>query len=81
MLQIHDTMKGDITYQNTVPANEFSFPSGSSWIVMTDKVSHAALSGQFILEQTFYLPVEAMQKPDQSPLRILEKIVGRPLVA
>ena len=81
MLQIHDTMKGDIAYQQMVPTQEFSFPSGSSWIVMTDKVSHAALAGQFILEQTFYLPVEAMQQPDQSPLRILEKMARRPLVS
>lgn len=81
MLQIHDTMKGDIAYQQTISAQEFSFPSGSSWIVMTDKVSHAALSGQFILEQTFYLPVEAMQQPDQAPLRILEKMAGKSLVS
>lgn len=81
MLQIHDTMKGDVTYQQNVSAQEFSFPSGSSWIVMTDKVSHAALAGQFILEQTFYLPVEAMHQPDQAPLRILEKMAGKSLIS
>lgn len=81
MLQIHDAMKGNMSYQKTVPQREISFPSGSTWIVMTDKVSHAVLSGQFLLEQTFYLPVESMQRPEQSPLRILEQMVGKRLVA
>src|SRR6185369_5704300 len=66
MLQIHNTMKGDVNYQNTVPQQELVLPSNSTWIVMTDKASHAAISGQFMLEQTLYLPVDAMQAPEQS---------------
>lgn len=80
MLQIHDTMKKDMAYQTTALQREVSLPSGSAWIAMTDQVSHAALAGQFLLEQTFYLPVEAMKSPDQSPLRILERLVGKKLV-
>jgi hypothetical protein len=37
------------------------------------------LSGQFAFEQTFYLPVEAMRDPERSPLRVLERLVGKSL--
>jgi len=43
-------------------------------------VSHAATQGQYQLEQTFMLPVEAMLEPERSPLRVLERIKGRALV-
>ncbi|CCD29910.1 conserved hypothetical protein [Candidatus Glomeribacter gigasporarum BEG34] len=76
MLQLHDLMKRDNAYQQNVRATEIRFPAGSSWIVQTDHVSHAALSGQYLLEQTFYLPVEAMACPEKSPLRILEHLRG-----
>jgi len=68
MLQLHDGMKRDHVYQQNVAKTEFHFPAQSSWIVFTDQVSHAALNGQFLLEQTFYLPVEAMHNPSLSPL-------------
>ena len=67
-LHLHDKMKLSDHYQQTVAKERFDFPAGSTWIVFTDQVSHAALSGQFLLEQTFYLPVEAMAKPSLSPL-------------
>lgn len=80
MLQLHDYMKGDLTYQKTVAQQELRFPPGSSWIVQTDHVSHAAMSGQHVLEQTFYLPINAMQNPVHSPLRVLEKYLQKTLV-
>src|SRR5206468_11945641 len=48
MLHIHDRMKSDDVYQGRVAQNEFSFPPGSTWIVYTDKVSHAAMTGQHV---------------------------------
>lgn len=80
MLQIHNKMKSDLHYQKNVPQEIISFPAGSTWIVQTDSVSHAALSGQFMLEQTFYLPVNAMQNESRSPLRILEALAQKPLL-
>jgi hypothetical protein len=80
MLNMHDNMKADEEYQINAPQEEIRFPAGSSWIVQTDDVSHAAMSGQFLLEQTFYLPVKAMRNEAQSPLRILEKLLNRQLV-
>ena len=70
MLQIHNSMKQDVNYQRSVVQTEVSFPGLSTWIVMTDKVSHAALAGQFLLEQTFYLSPDAMKQPSLSPLYI-----------
>jgi len=80
MLRIHDQMKADLDYQKNVSQNEIHFASGSSWVVQTDHVSHAAMAGQHMLEQTFYLPVDAMINPALSPLRILEKLRGKSLL-
>lgn len=80
MLQMHDNMKADLHYQQDAEQREVRFPSGSTWIVQTDHVSHAAMKGQHLLEQTFYLPVNAMENPGLSPLRVLERMLGRELV-
>jgi hypothetical protein len=80
MLGLHDKAKLDGAYQQSAPRRRVSFPAGASWIVFTDSVVHAALAGRYALEQTFYLPVEAMADPSPSPLRILERLTGRRLV-
>lgn len=73
MLYLHDKMKLDDNYQKEVPKTQINFPAHSSWIVFTDQVSHAALSGQHLLEQTFYLPVDNMVNPDYAPLKQWQK--------
>jgi hypothetical protein len=80
MLKMHNLMKADEEYQKSAPQQEVHFPPGSTWVVQTDDVSHAAMQGQYVLEQTFYLPVKAMKDEAKSPLRILEKILNQPLV-
>lgn len=80
MLQLHDLMKADTTYQNDAPQTAFDFPAGSTWVAFTDQVSHAAMAGQYQLEQTFLLPVDAMRAPERSPLRVLERLTGHALV-
>ena len=79
MLGLHDQAKLDDDYQRTSPKTRFEFPAQSTWLVFTDRVMHAALSGQFLLEQTFYLPVAAMQDQSFAPLRILEQLYQREL--
>lgn len=74
MLKLHDTMKLDDNYQSKLDKKRFDFPATSTWMVFTDLVSHAALSGQFLLEQTFYLPIDKMQNMQSSPLQQLKKI-------
>ena len=70
----------DKEYQRTAPRRVMEFPVGSSWIAITDLVLHGAISGQHSLDQTFYLPVDAMKDPSRSSLRILERLVGEALV-
>lgn len=73
MLNLHDQMKLNDTYRQTLKKQRFDFPAQSTWLVFTDQVSHAALGGQHLLEQTFYLPVSAMKNPEHSPLKQFEK--------
>jgi hypothetical protein len=80
MLAIHDGAKLDPAYQFAAPTRDILFPAGASWIVYTDSVVHAAMAGRHALEQTFYLPLEAMAEPAAAPARILERIIGRALV-
>lgn len=72
-LHLHDKMKLNEGYQQSVNKQRVEFPANSTWIVFTDQVSHAALSGQFLLEQTFYLPVNAMVTPNKAPLHYWQK--------
>lgn len=80
MHHLHNAMKKDMDYQKNANQEEFFFTPGSTWLVYSDQASHAAMSGQYLLEQTFYLPVTAMRNENSTPLRILEKAVGQPLV-
>jgi hypothetical protein len=80
MLGIHDGMKADQGYQSQVSQTQLAIPPGTTWACYTDSVSHAAMSGQFAFEQTFYLPVSAMKNRERSPLRVLERLLGRKLV-
>jgi 3-deoxy-D-manno-octulosonic acid hydroxylase-like protein len=80
MLQLHDLMKADLDYQSRVAQTAVDFPAGSTWIAFTDAVSHAAMAGQYQLEQTLLLPVDAMLLPAHSPLKVLERLKGRHLV-
>jgi hypothetical protein len=77
MLQLHDHMKADVQYQADCPQTKFDFPSGSTWVAFTDQVSHAAMAGQYQLEQTLLVPIDAMQEEWRSPLRVLERLKGR----
>jgi hypothetical protein len=79
MLQLHDRMKADDVFQRESPQSRVDLPAGSTWLAFTDQVSHAATSGQYQLEQTFLLPVDAMSEPERSPLRVLERLKGRTL--
>lgn len=80
MLQLHDHGKLSETYQRESPRTRIDFPAGSTWICFTDQVLHAALGGQYMLEQTFFLPPTAMRHPERSPLRTLERLTGRSLL-
>jgi len=80
MLQLHDRMKADERFQKESAQSRLDLPAGSTWLAFTDQVSHAATQGQYQLEQTFLLPVDAMVDEQRSPLRILERLKRRRLV-
>jgi hypothetical protein len=80
MLQLHDHVKADLDYQANCRQLHIDFAPGTTWVVFSDQVLHAAMSGQFLMEQTFHLPVTGLVHPELSPLRVLEKIKRRALV-
>jgi hypothetical protein len=80
MLKMHNFLKENEEFQKNCPKDHWEFPPRSCWIVFTDQVSHAALSGQYALEQTFLIPENALLFPDRSPVSILERLSGRNMV-
>jgi len=81
MLQLHDRMKGDEAYQRGGAWTEVDFLPGSTWICFSDQVAHAAMRGQFMLEQTWQVPLRAMARPELAPVRVLERLARRQLLA
>jgi hypothetical protein len=81
MLHFHDFLKEHDEYQQKWPKTRIEFPPNSTWMVYTDTVPHAVLSGQFALEQTFIIPVEANVTPQSAPIKILEEMCGKKLSA
>jgi hypothetical protein len=80
MLQLHDRMKEDADFQQYSPQTNVDFPAATTWMAFTDQVSHAAMAGQYQLEQTFLISVSTLRFPERSPLRVLERLNGRVLV-
>jgi hypothetical protein len=80
MLSLHDAAKLDAAFQQNSPHQAVAFPPGCCWLVFTDQVLHAALGGEFALEQTFHLDVSEMAEPDRAPIKVLERLSGRLLV-
>ncbi len=79
MLSLHDAGKLDDDFQQNSPRERIDFPAGTCWLVFTDQVLHAALGGEFALEQTFHLDVAEMAEPERAPIKILERLSGRSL--
>ena len=77
MLRFHHFLKENARYQADCRKIETSFPAGSGWMVFTDAVSHAVLSGCYALEQTFIVPRECLAVPLKAPVSILESLSGR----
>ncbi len=79
MLQLHDRAKADAGFQKDSPQAKVSFAPGTTWVVYSDQVPHAAMGGQHMLEQTFYLDAMHQQRPETSPRSTLERLMGREL--
>ncbi|HET6883342.1 MAG TPA: Kdo hydroxylase family protein, partial [Pirellulales bacterium] len=73
MRGIHQLMKENVQFQSSCRKQHSHFPPGSAWLVFTDSVPHAVVSGQYALEQTVIVPRSAMRSPDKSPAAVLER--------
>ena len=81
MLKFHDYLKENAGFQKSDAKLTLEFPPVSTWLVYTDGVAHAAMSGQYAVEQTVLIPADALVAPEHAPFRILEAMAGRPLVS
>lgn len=81
MLGFHDYLKENAAFQKECRKTRLEFPPLSTWLVFTDGVAHAAMSGQYAIEQTLLIPPEALVSPEHAPYRILEAIAGQSLVS
>ena len=79
MLGLHDRAKADLAYQRDCAQETVHFAPGTTWLCFSDQVMHAAVSGQYMLEQTINLPLSALYEPARAPLAILERLTGRAL--
>ncbi len=80
MLQLHDRAKADLEWQRSCPQQAVDFWPGSTWVVFSDQVLHAAMGGQFMMEQTFTLAAADLLHPELGPLAVLQSLTGRTLV-
>ena len=81
MLGFHDYLKENDDYQKSCPKYRFEFPPNSTWMVFTDVVPHAVLSGQHALEQTIIVNKDNLLSRENAPISILESICHRELAA
>jgi hypothetical protein len=80
MLGLHDQAKRDDAFQKASLHEAIDFPPGCCWLVFTDQVLHAALGGEFALEQTFHFGIDQLAEPERAPVKVLERLSGKPLV-
>jgi len=74
MRRLHNFMKDDPGFRDGHDGyQQISFPPFSAWAVLTDGVSHACLSGQHALVDTFLIALESCHRPEQSPYQVLQR--------
>jgi 3-deoxy-D-manno-oct-2-ulosonic acid (Kdo) hydroxylase len=79
MLGFHDYLKFNGEYQESCAKYRFEFPPDSTWMVFTDVVPHAVLSGRYALEQTVIVRRDTLAQRENAPVEILQRLCGRPL--
>jgi hypothetical protein len=72
MRRFHNYMKDTPAFQaHDADYREIRFPPGSAWMVFTDTASHASVSGQHALVNTFIVRLARCRLPESAPLNIL----------
>jgi hypothetical protein len=81
MLHFHDWLKANGEYQKNCLKYRFDLPPGATWLVFTDVVPHAVLSGRLALEQTVIVSRSSLSDRSLAPSSILERLAGKTLIA
>ncbi len=72
MRKFHNFMKDTPSFQQSTENHQvFNFEPFSAWMVFTDGVSHASLSGQHALIYTALVPLESCRHPELAPINVL----------
>ena len=72
MRRFHNFMKDSRTFRDSTQGRQtFSFRPYSAWVVLTDTVSHACLSGQHALVDTLVVPLANCTELDEAPMYVL----------
>ena len=72
MRKFHNYMKDTPAFQENTETHEvIHFEPFSAWMVLTDMVSHASVSGQHALVYTALVPLESCRHPELAPINIL----------
>ncbi len=78
MRRFHNYMKDTPAFQADPRGHqEFRFPPYSAWMVFTDSVSHACLSGQYCFVHTSIVRLENCRLPDLAPINVLRRAAGQ----
>lgn len=74
MMNFHNFLKENAEFQRNTARSRWEFPPNSAWMVFTDCVSHAAMSGQYAMEQTFIISKEDLVIPELTPINVLDRM-------
>lgn len=73
MRRFHNYMKDTPgVQQDSTGYREFRFPPYSAWMALTDTCSHACISGQHALVNTFQIRLSRCRLPEHAPINILK---------
>jgi hypothetical protein len=79
MRRLHNYMKDDAAFrQDQRGYEEIRFPPYSAWMVFTDSVSHASVSGQFAFVTTIIVRRRNMKHPQFAPFNVLAALPSSP---
>jgi len=74
MRRFHNYMKDTPAFQQEMQGHEeFHFAPFSAWMVFTDTVSHACLSGQHAFVHTSIVRLESCRLPELAPINLLRQ--------
>jgi hypothetical protein len=76
MRRFHNYMKDTPAFQSTPEGHlQFEFKPFWAWMVFTDRVSHASISGRHAFADTFAIKLRSCRIPEMAPINLLK---GRP---